>query len=73
MKIHHTTIKTVLGNCLVCGKPILMLWKDASEQTGQSETYTEKKEGVVHFTCTGGKSLHQLNEERRLSNEVQRR
>lgn len=66
MKIHHTTIKEELGNCLICGKPILMLWKDKEEKNGQTETYTEKKNGAVHYACTGGKSLHQLNEERRL-------
>jgi hypothetical protein len=67
MKIHHTTIREELGLCMICGKPILMLWKDKEEKNGRSETYTERREGVVHFVCSGGKSLHQLNEERRLN------
>lgn len=66
MKTHHTTIKKELGDCLICGKPILMLWRDAEEKNGQSERYTEKREGTIHYACGGGKSLHQLNEERKL-------
>jgi len=65
MKVHHTTIIKELGNCLICGNPILKLWKDKEEKNGQSEVYTEKEKGFVHYACTGGKSLKQLNDERK--------
>lgn len=63
--IHHTTVKPELGKCLICGNPFLMYWHEQEEINGFSDQYTEKKEGVVHFKCAGGKSLHQLNEERK--------
>jgi putative component of toxin-antitoxin plasmid stabilization module len=55
-----------LGNCTICGKPILMLWKDAAEKNGHSQQYTQKKNSVVvHYVCAGGKSLQQINKERK--------
>jgi len=67
MSIHHTTVKKELGNCLMCGKPILMLWNDEKETSGQSERYTNfGRKGSVHYSCNGGKSLYEINEERSL-------
>ncbi len=65
MKIHHTT-KSEYGTCTICGKPILQLWFNKEETRGRSETVQEKKGGNNHYVCAGGKSLHQLNEERKL-------
>ena len=62
--IHHTT-PSEYGICLICGKPILNLWFNKKETSGSSETFQETKKGNKHFSCAGGKSLHQLNEERK--------
>ena len=70
MKISHTTIKEELGNCLICGKPILMMWKDKKEKNGHSEWYNKTKEGTIHYACIGGKSLHQINDERKLQRKI---
>jgi hypothetical protein len=65
MKVHHTTIREDLGLCPICGKPFLTYWEDDGEQHGRSDTYTEKKGANYRFVCLGGKSLQQLNEERK--------
>jgi hypothetical protein len=64
--IHHTTPTDMV--CTICKEPILTVWYDAEEKNGKSETYQERKDGVVHYWCTDNpKTLQQLNEERRRS------
>lgn len=68
MKIHHTTEIKELGNCEICGKPFLNYWKDKEELNGRSDLHTDGKNGLIHFGCSGGKSLQRLNEERKTKN-----
>lgn len=64
-KIHHYSPVKSLGNCLICGEPILQAWYDKEEKNGRSEMYQDVKGGVVHYFCNGGKTLQELNEERK--------
>lgn len=57
MKIHHTTEMTELGNCLECNKPILKMWFNKQETNGQSQRYTEKREGVYHYSNNVARTL----------------
>lgn len=54
-----------LGNCIKCGEPFYMVYKDETKQNGHSDTYCETKAGNVHAACQGVKSLKQLNDERK--------
>ena len=49
-----------------------MLWRDKAEKNGHSEQYQESKNGVTHFSCAGGKSLHELNEIRKCQSIVEK-
>jgi hypothetical protein len=64
MKIHHTT-ESDYGTCRICNKPIRMLWFNKEETCGQSERAVEDRKGNAHHACVNGKSLKQLNEERK--------
>lgn len=62
MKIHHTTLSD-FGTCRICQQPILMLWQDAAQTTGQSQRAVEDRAGNSHYSCLNGKGLKQLNKE----------
>lgn len=66
--IHHSKKWTIDGatHCDICKKPFLMYFYDAAEKNGQSDTTSRKDEKVVHYNCIGGKSLKQINDERKL-------
>ena len=50
-----------------------MYWKDENEQNGRSDMTTIVNGKKVHFECSGGKTLQQLNEEREKQFENDRR
>ena len=48
-KIHHTT--EMKERCVYCGKPFLMMWYDAEEKYGRSETAYGIEGKQKHAEC----------------------
>jgi hypothetical protein len=47
--IHHTT--EMKECCVLCGKPFLMMWYDAEEKNGRSETRHGHEGKQKHSAC----------------------
>ena len=48
-KVHHTT--EMKETCIICGKPFLMMWYDADEKNGRSETRHGFEGRQKHGAC----------------------
>lgn len=67
MTTHSTEPIKELGNCIVCGKPIMMHWKDKHKELGKSELTLSDDQYVVHVRCAKGKSIDTIIAELRMT------